>query len=73
MLERLQSVFRKVFEDENLNINLKTNESEIKMWDSLTHLQLIAAIEDEFKIKFTFQEVMKMYTVTDIINILERK
>ena len=73
MLEKLQDVFRKVFEDENLNINLETNESEIKMWDSLTHLQLITEIESEFKIKFTFQEVMKIYTVADIIRTLESK
>jgi len=43
------------------------------MWDSLTHLQLIAEIESEFKIKFTFEEVMMFNSVADILSTIEKK
>ncbi len=73
MLEKLQNVFRKVFEDGSLIISSSTSASEIKMWDSLTHLQLIAEIESEFKIIFTFEEVMMFNSVADILSTIEKK
>jgi acyl carrier protein len=73
MLEQLQKVFRKVFEDEQLVISLNTSEKDIKMWDSLTHLELIASIETAFNIRFSYSEVMEFNTVGDIINSIEKK
>ena len=73
MLEKLQIVFREVFEDSSLIISPFTTPLEIKMWDSLTHLQLIAEIESEFKIKFTFEEVMMFNSVADILSTIEKK
>ncbi len=70
MLEKLQQVFRKVFEDDNLIITQSTSASHIKMWDSLTHLQLIAEIEAEFKVKFTFDQVMMFNSVADILKLI---
>ncbi len=71
MLERLQQIFREVFGDNTLTILPSTSAKDIKMWDSLTHLELIAAIEDEFKIKFSFDQVMKFGNVGDIIKTIE--
>ena len=72
MMEQLQDVFRKVFQDKNLVISENTSSKDIKMWDSLTHLELIASIEEEFKIKFSFEEVMKFNTVGDMIRVIEK-
>lgn len=73
MQERLQNVFRKVFENESLMISTITSAKDIRMWDSMTHLQLIAAVEEEFKIKFTFNEVMEFETVGDMMKIVKLK
>ena len=73
MLEQLQQVFRIVFKNEGLMITSITSAKDIKMWDSLTHLELIASIEDTFKIKFSFSEVMQFNTVADITIVLEKK
>lgn len=73
MQERLQNVFRKVFENESLMISTITSATDIRMWDSMTHLQLIAAVEEEFKIKFTFNEVMEFETVGDMMKIVKLK
>ena len=73
MLEQLQKVFRRVFENDNLIISLTTSAKDIKMWDSLTHLQLIAEIESEFEIIFSFNEVMMFNSVADIIITIQKR
>lgn len=70
--DQLQNVFRRVFMDEQLNIGPGTSAKDIKMWDSLTHLELIAAVEAEFTIKFTFSEVMEFNTVGDMLHRIEQ-
>jgi acyl carrier protein len=74
MQERIQNVFRKVFRRDDLVITDASSASDIPMWDSLTHLELIAAIEEEFNVKFSFREVMEFNSVGDLRNcILSRK
>lgn len=73
MLERLQQVFRNVFEDQRLIITPATSAKDIKMWDSLTHLELIAAVEEEFGIKFSFNEVMQFNHAGDLLHAIEKK
>ena len=72
MLERLQKVFRKVFNNENLIITLQTSANDIKMWDSITHMELIAEIEAEFNIGFSFDQVMQFNNVGDIQLTIEK-
>ena len=72
LTEQLQKVFRKVFMDEKLTIGPGTTAKDIKMWDSLTHLELIAAVEEEFGIKFTFSEVMQFNNVGDMMDVIRK-
>ena len=50
-----------------------TSASDIKLWDSLMHIELIAAVEREFKITFTFNEVMRFNNVGDMLQVIEKK
>ena len=71
--DRLQQVFRKVFADERLNIGPATSAKDIRMWDSLTHLELIAAVEAEFGIRFSFGEVMQFNNVGDMLRLIAQR
>ncbi len=73
MLEQLQNVFRAIFQNDTLIIQASTSAKDIKMWDSLMHLELIAAIESEFKVEFSFNEVMSFKDVGDMMNAIEKK
>lgn len=72
-LEQLQLLFRKIFKDEGLIITPSTSAKDIPLWDSLMHISLIAAVESEFNISFTFNEVMRFNNVGDMVMLIEKK
>ena len=73
IFERLNSVFRDVFDDGSITVTETTTAADIDGWDSLTHITLISAVEDEFDISFQMKEVVKMKNVGDMVDILERE
>ena len=73
MLEQLQEIFRKVFGNPHLIITPSTSAKDIKLWDSLMHIELIAAVEEAFSINFSFNEVMEFNNVDDLLRVIEKK
>lgn len=45
----------------------------VEYWDSLKHIELILAIEEEFNILFTDEEITKMLNIGDMIEIIKGK
>ena len=45
---KLNEVFQDVFDDESITVNDATTSNDIADWDSLEHINLIAAVEQEF-------------------------
>lgn len=52
IFERLTAVFQDIFDDGDITIGEKTTAADIEDWDSLSHIMLLSAVEDEFGIKF---------------------
>ena len=46
--ETLNEVFRDVFDDPSITVDDSTTSDDVDGWDSLEHINLIAAIEQEF-------------------------
>ncbi|MCR5358078.1 MAG: acyl carrier protein [Lachnospiraceae bacterium] len=72
-LERLQEVFRDVFDDEDIVISNETTADDIEGWDSLTHVVLIVAVQDEFDIKFSIAETNTLKNIGDFIKLIDNK
>ena len=70
IIERLNEVFRDVFDNEDITVTESTTADDIEEWDSLEHISLIAAVEKAFKMRFTMKEVSGMKNVGEMINIL---
>ena len=72
--ERLNNVFRDVFDDESIVVKPETTANDIEDWDSLEHINLVVAVEQEFGMKFNMNEVTTMKDVGDMVKIiLDRK
>ena len=67
---RLNEVFREVFDDDSITVNAETTAADIEDWDSLTHIQLIAAVEDDFGVKFSMKQVSSINNVGEMGQIL---
>lgn len=70
---RLEEIFRDVFEDNDLKLFAEMSAKDIDDWDSLTHIQLILEIEKAFAVKFTIEEITKTQNVGEFIDILATK
>ena len=68
ILADVQEIFHDVLDNEDIEINFETVADDIEEWDSLSHIQLIVAIEKQFKIKFNSKELMEWKTVGDMID-----
>lgn len=71
--ERLNEVFQDVFGDDDITVNDKTTASDIEGWDSLRHITLLAAIEDEFDIEFSMGQTVKMKNVGEMVDYIEEE
>ena len=68
--ERLNKVFRDIFDDESIVVKPETTSSDIEDWDSLEHINLIVAVEQEFGMKFNMNEVTTMKNVGEMVDII---
>ena len=48
MLSEVQDIFRDVLDNEDIVLAYETYSDDIDEWDSLTHIQLVVAIEKHF-------------------------
>jgi len=55
-----------VLDEDGILLTASTTANDIEEWDSLTHMQLIVAIEKHFKIKFNSSEVLKFKNVGEM-------
>ena len=71
--ERLQEIFRDIFDDEELVITEDMSANDIEDWDSLAQINLIIAIEKEFKVKFNLEEVSSLKNIGEMLELLSKK
>ncbi|MCD8095449.1 MAG: acyl carrier protein [Ruminococcus sp.] len=71
--ERLSAVFRDVFDDESISVNESTTADDIEDWDSIEHINLIGAVEDEFGLRFRMGEVSGMKNVGEMAKIISQR
>ena len=69
-LERLNQVFRDVFDDDELNITRQTTAKDVEGWDSLMHVTLVVNVEKAFKVKFSSSEVAALQNVGELLDLI---
>jgi len=72
-LDNLEPVFREVFDDGSIILSRETTADDIEEWDSLTHMNLVIALELKFKIKFALGELQKLKNVGEMLDMINRK
>lgn len=73
MLEKINEIFKDVFDDDSLVITEKTYSADIEDWDSLAQITLVTAVEDMFGMQFLLEDVTTMKDVGNMMDIIERE
>ena len=73
ILNKLQSIFCDVFDNEDLVITVDTVAEDIEEWDSLSHIQLTKDIEKQFGIKLTAREIMSWDDAGEMVEAIQCK
>ncbi len=72
-LEKLNGIFRTVFDNDEINIRPETTAGDVDGWDSLSHVNLILAVEKGFGIRFTQRELLTFKNVGDLLQSIDSK
>ncbi len=73
LMPRLQNIFQDVFDNPGLVITEATTAKNVPGWDSLATINLVFAVESEFKIKFALGEIQELKNVGEMAVLIQKK
>ena len=68
MRERIIDVVSRTMEVPAESLSAASSPATVESWDSLKHMNLVLALEDEFGIRLNDERIMKMVTVGAIVD-----
>ena len=73
ILMKVQEIFRDVLDNEEIVLVNETTADDIEEWDSLSHVQLVVAVEKAFKVKFSSKEILSWKNVGEMVDSIVAK
>jgi acyl carrier protein len=73
IFDKLNEIFVDVLDLDEVELTDATTADDIEEWDSLSHVQLVVAIEKAFGVKFTALEIMKWKNVGELVDSIAQK
>jgi acyl carrier protein len=73
ILAQSNLIFRDVLDNNQIILSHKTTADDVEEWDSLSHIQLIVAIEKHFKIRFTTAEITSYKNIGELCEGIRKK
>jgi acyl carrier protein len=78
MLKQLKEILVDVLDVDapdvdDLVLTRETTANDVEGWDSLTHIQIVVAVEKSFKVRFTSREIQTWNSIGDLIDCIASK
>ena len=73
VLKQINPIFRDILDNESIVITETTMADDVEEWDSLSHIQLVVAVEKHFKVRFTSREIQSWKDVGEMIDCILTK
>ena len=73
MLNRILKIVNQVMDVPLEQLSEESSPDTVKNWDSLKHMNLILALEEEFEVTFSDEEIVDLLSVEIIVETLKEK
>ena len=73
MLNRVLAIATDVFEVPQSNLSAASSPDTVETWDSLHHLSFVVALEQEFNVQFSPEEIEQLLSIELTTALLEEK
>ncbi len=73
VIQNVNHIFIDILDNKDIQLNPETTANDIEEWDSLSHIQLVVAIEKYFKIRFTSLEIQNFKNVGEMCESIVKK
>lgn len=72
ILEKIQPIFKDIFDDDELVVVAETTAADVEDWDSFAQMQIVMGIEAMFSIEFSTDEVTEFKNVGDVVKTIKK-
>lgn len=69
----INALLKDILELENITLDDTESLDNLEGWDSVTHITLVASLEDLYSVTFSLQELEEITTIRNIASIIDRK
>jgi acyl carrier protein len=73
ILDNICLVFADTLDEDSVTLTENSTADDVEGWDSLTHVQLVVAVEKKFKVRFTAKEIQSWKNVGEMIDSISSK
>jgi acyl carrier protein len=71
--DKLTEIVAELFELEPAAVNGALTPEDVELWDSMNHLRLISAVEEEFQIKLSMKEIESIRSLATLKALIEQR
>lgn len=73
LLTQHSLIFADVIDEGEVNFTMDTTADDVEGWNSLNHVQIIAAVEKKYGLRFSLSEIQFFKNVGDLVNAIKEK
>jgi acyl carrier protein len=73
IITKLNGIFRTVFRDEAISAKPEMTANDVDNWDSLSHVDMIVMVEEEFGIRIPTWQVAKLANVGELVTVIQSR
>jgi len=72
-IARLQKIMRDAFDNDTIVISVEMTAADVEEWDSMNHVRLIVAVEEELKIELPMERISELRNVGELVQVIEEE
>ncbi len=73
LLQDLSAIFTDIIDEGEVNLTMQSTADDVEGWDSLNHVQILAAVEKKYGFRFTLTEIQVFKNVGDLVQAIQKK